>query len=67
MLQVFHVDVAKVDCDVAYVVMAIHISCKRLFQMFQLFKMDVACVLSKYYICFTHMSQVLHLDVAYVL
>jgi hypothetical protein len=30
-LQVFHVDVAKVDRDVA---MAIHVCCKHLFQMF---------------------------------
>jgi hypothetical protein len=37
MLQVFHVDVAKVDLDVAYVAMAIHVYCKLLFQMFQLF------------------------------
>jgi hypothetical protein len=31
MLQVFHVDVVKIDCDVAYVAMAIHVRCKRLF------------------------------------
>jgi hypothetical protein len=37
MLQVFHVDVAKVDRDVAYVAMAIHVYCERLFQMFHLF------------------------------
>jgi hypothetical protein len=35
MLQVFHMDVTKVDRDVAYVAMAIHVCCKRLFQMFQ--------------------------------
>jgi hypothetical protein len=37
MLQVFRIDVAKVDRDIAYVAMAIHICCKRLFQMFHLF------------------------------
>jgi hypothetical protein len=37
MLQVFHVDVAKVDRDTAYVAMAIHVRCKHLFQMFYLF------------------------------
>jgi len=37
MLQVFHIDVAKVDQDVAYVAMVIHVCCKRLFQMFHLF------------------------------
>jgi hypothetical protein len=31
MLQVFHVDVAKVGRDVAYVAMAIHVCYKRLF------------------------------------
>jgi hypothetical protein len=34
MLQVFHVDVAKVDWDVA---MVVHVCCKILFLMFQLF------------------------------
>jgi hypothetical protein len=37
MLQVFYVDVAKVDRHVAYVAMAIHVCCKRLFKMFHLF------------------------------
>ena len=37
MLQVFHVDVAKVDQDVAYVAMVVHIYCKLLFSIFQLF------------------------------
>jgi hypothetical protein len=31
MLQVFHVDVAKVDRGVAYVAMVIHVCCNRLF------------------------------------
>ena len=31
MLQVFHLDVAKVDLDVAYVAIAIHVCLKRMF------------------------------------
>jgi hypothetical protein len=48
MLQVFHLNVAKVDLDVAYVVMAIHACFKRMFQVFisfrrmlRIFYMDV--------------------------
>jgi hypothetical protein len=37
MLQVLHTGVAKVDQDVAYVAIAIHVCCKRLFEMFDLF------------------------------
>jgi hypothetical protein len=37
MLQVFYVDVAKVDRDVAYVAMDVHVCCKLLFPMFHLF------------------------------
>jgi hypothetical protein len=37
MLQVFHVNVAKVDQVATYVAMAIHVCCKHLFQMFQFF------------------------------
>jgi hypothetical protein len=45
MLQVFHIDVVKVDWDVAYVAMIIHVCCKLLFLMFHLFfKMYVASV-----------------------
>jgi hypothetical protein len=45
MLQVFYVDVVKVDCDVAYVAMVVHVCCKLLFPMFQLFsQMYVASV-----------------------
>jgi hypothetical protein len=81
-LQVFHVDVAKVDQDVAYVVMVIHVCCKCLFQMFQLFQTYGTCVFiwvlhmfhtyvvsvsSECCICFTYMLQMFHLDVAYVL
>ena len=33
----FHMDVAKVDRDIVYVAMVVHICCKRLFPMFYLF------------------------------
>ena len=36
-LQVFYIDIAKVDRDVAYVAMVIHVCYKRLFQKFHLF------------------------------
>jgi hypothetical protein len=52
MLQVLHMSVAKVDRDVAHVVIAIHVCCKRLFEMFHLF--------------FRLMLQVFYLDVAYI-
>ena len=44
MLQVLYIDVAKVDQDAAHVVMAIHVCFKRMFQMFNLFQMNVASV-----------------------
>jgi hypothetical protein len=34
---VFYMNVTKVDHDVAYITMAIHVCCKRLIQMFHLF------------------------------
>jgi hypothetical protein len=37
MLQVFRMDIAKVDRNVAYVAMAVHVCYKRLFPMFHLF------------------------------
>jgi hypothetical protein len=65
---VFPIDVAKVDWDVAYVAMVVHICCKRLSPMFHLFfqtyvasvfiwrlhmlHTHVASVLSRCYICF---------------
>jgi hypothetical protein len=52
MLQVFHVHIAKIDRDVAYVAMVIHICGKCLFQIFQLFQTDVARVLSGCCICY---------------
>jgi hypothetical protein len=36
-IQVFHADVAKVDQDVAYIAMVVHVCCKLLFLMFYLF------------------------------
>jgi hypothetical protein len=53
MLQIFHIDVAKVDRDVAYVVMVVHVCCNLLFPMFHLFFSDVC-------------SKCVWLDVAYV-
>jgi hypothetical protein len=54
--------------DVAYIAMAIHVCCKCVFEMFQLFSLDVICcsgytcmyivsVCSKCFICFRHMLQ----------
>jgi hypothetical protein len=37
LFQIFHVDVAKVDRDVAYVAMVVHVCCKFLFSVFHLF------------------------------
>jgi len=36
-IQVFHADIAKVDQDVAYVAMVVHVCCKLLFPLFHLF------------------------------
>jgi hypothetical protein len=48
MLQIFYMDVAEVDLDVAHVATTIHICCKNLFKMFYLFQTYVANVLSRY-------------------
>jgi hypothetical protein len=37
MLQVFHANVAKVDRDVAFIAMVVHVCCKLLFPMFYVF------------------------------
>ena len=65
--QVFHMDVAKVDRDVTYVVVAARVCCKRLSQCFIYFfiRMMQVCLFGCC-ICFTHMLQVFYLDVAYV-
>jgi hypothetical protein len=36
MLQVFHLDVAKVDLDIAYAAISIHAGFKRMFQVFHI-------------------------------
>jgi hypothetical protein len=46
-------DVAKIDQNVTYVAIATYGCCKRLFEMFHLFKVHVASVLSECCICFT--------------
>jgi hypothetical protein len=53
MLQVFHMDVAKENQNVACIAMVVHISCKLLFPMFIYFS-DICC-------------KCVYLDVAYVL
>jgi hypothetical protein len=53
MLQVFLIDVAKVDQDAAYVAMVVHVCCKCLFSMFHLF-------------FHMYVVRVFYLDVAYV-
>ena len=52
----FYVDVAKIDRDVAYVAMVVHICCKLLFSMFHiLFSTYVASVfLWMLHMFFTH-------------
>jgi hypothetical protein len=45
MLQVFHMDVAKVDRDLAYVASVSEACCKHLFKVFHLFQMYAADVL----------------------
>jgi hypothetical protein len=46
MLQALYIDVARVDRDVAHVVMVIHVCFKYISQMFHLFQMNVASNLS---------------------
>ena len=43
---VFHLDVAKVDLDIAYVAMAIYACCKHMFEVFQVFQTYVLSVSS---------------------
>jgi hypothetical protein len=63
---VFQMDVAKVDRDIAYVVIVIHVCCKRLFKCFIcVFGCMLQMFLSGYCIYFTHMLQVFYMDVAY--
>jgi hypothetical protein len=70
-VEVFYIDVAKVDQDVAHVAMSIYICFKYMFQMFHLFISSGCCKvdLDAIYIyasvsgVFIHMLQVFHLDV----
>jgi hypothetical protein len=63
----FHTDIAKVDRDVAYIAMVVHVYCNHLSLMFHLFsRYTLEVCLSGCYICFTHMLQVFYLDVAYI-
>jgi hypothetical protein len=67
MLQVFRTDVAKIDLDIAYVAVVVHVCCKRLFLMFHPFLRHMLQVcLTKCCICFIYTLQVFYLDVAYV-
>jgi hypothetical protein len=43
MLEVFCLDVAKVDRDVACVAMVVHVCCKRMLTMFHMFFSDLCC------------------------
>jgi hypothetical protein len=52
----FHVNVAKVDRDVAYVAIVVHVCCKCLSLVFHLFFVHVS------FTCFKRMSQLFHLS-----
>jgi hypothetical protein len=53
LLQVFQIGVAKVDRNVAYVAMVVHVCCK--------------CMLAMFHLCFrTYVASVCYLDVVYV-
>jgi hypothetical protein len=67
MLKLFHMNIAKVDRDVAYVTMVVHVYCKFLFSMFHLYfshvcckcvYLDVAYVSHIYYKCFIWMLRI---------
>jgi hypothetical protein len=60
MLQVFHTDVAKVDQDVTYVAMVVHVCCKRLSPMFHLFfPYDVSVFIWRLHILHAYVASVL--------
>jgi hypothetical protein len=57
----------KIDLDIAYVAMAIHVCCKCLFKMFHLLQTNVASVSSKCCICYggyTHLLQAYVLNIS---
>jgi hypothetical protein len=58
MFQLFHLDVACFHLDVAYVAVAIHVCCKCMLQMFNLFLTYVASVLSR---CCIYVVVVIHI------
>ena len=60
-MQVFHMNVAKIDRDVVYVAMVVHVCYKLLFPTFHLFFRHILQVcLSRCCICFTYMLQVFY-------
>jgi hypothetical protein len=62
MLQMFHMDVVKIDRDIAFVAMIVHVFFEPLFPMFHLFFQTMLQVC-----LFTRILRVFYLDVAYVL
>jgi hypothetical protein len=71
MLQIFHLDVSKVDLDVVHVAMAIH-ACFKCFicfiHMLQMFHLDVAKIDLILHVCcgYTHMFQAHFYSVSHV-
>jgi hypothetical protein len=73
-LQMFHMDVVKVDPNIAYIVMAMHVCCKCLFpnvsstfrRMLRVFYLDVAyvshicCIILQWFQVFSNVLQVFH-------
>ena len=57
MLQVFHLDVAKVDLDAVYICMVASV-CLRFKHMFLLFHLDVVYILQWLHMCFSGVSDV---------
>jgi hypothetical protein len=66
---VFHMDVVKVDRDVAYVAMVIYVCCQLLFSMFHLFfQTYVASVfILTLHMCSHIYCKYFYVDIAYVL
>jgi hypothetical protein len=63
---VFQMDVVKVDRDVAYVAIVVHVCCKRFVtNVSSMFSGRMQVCLSGCCICFTHTLHVFYLDVAY--
>jgi hypothetical protein len=65
---VFHMDVAKIDQDVAHIAMVVHVCYKRPFQMFYLPFSDVCCKYVYFDVAYvSHICCKFYLDVLYVL